>query len=143
MAQNRAFFPFVQNDELNNKLASHMMHRDMLHWLWLKTKIWGYARHMVVKFLLINLGSILEAVVKHLTDGVVRTNAPTYDHIDYLQGEGRITNGADLKRLWADRKSIHVHLTGDVDEVEFSDGNYQLWHSAMGKMIEDLNIQRP
>lgn len=43
-----------------------MLHRDTLHWLWLKTDIIAHARDMIVKFQLINLGAILEGVVINL-----------------------------------------------------------------------------
>ena len=48
----RSFFPFL-NKTLSDKIAQHMMHRDTLHWIWLKTDISGTARIMLVKFQLI------------------------------------------------------------------------------------------
>ena len=137
MDENRSFFTFIKNKELKTKIASHLMHRDTLHWLWLKTDIWGYARDMIIKFQLINLGAILEAVIKYLKPELAKKDV--YTIIDQLAADGLITNPKELKDLWAARKSIHLHLTGNVEKVDFSDENYVLWHSALGKMIEDLN----
>jgi ABC-type taurine transport system ATPase subunit len=92
---------------------------------------------MIVKFQLINLGTILEGVVKHLKPEMAKKDV--YTVIDQLAEEGLLSNPKELKELWKARKSIHIHLTGDVEEVNFSDENYILWHSALGKMIEDLN----
>jgi len=114
-----------------------MLHRDTLHWVWLKTDIIAHARNMIVKFQLINLGAILEGVVKHLKPEMAKKDV--YTVIDQLAEEGLLSNPKELKELWKARKSIHIHLTGDVEEVNFSDENYILWHSALGKMIEDLN----
>lgn len=136
---NRRLFDFIEDENLKNKIIMHLMHRDTLHWLWLKTDITAHARQMMIKFQLINLASVLEGIAKHLTHGIIRSGAPIYDHIDYLQGEGKITNGVALKQLWSARNSIHLHLTGEVENVEFSDENYVLWHSALEKMLRDLN----
>jgi hypothetical protein len=136
LENNRSLFPYIKNRELSTKIASHVMHRDTLHWLWLKTDIFGHARQMIVKFQLINFGAILEAVVKYLKPEMAKKDV--YAIINSLSEEGLISNPKELKELWKARKSIHLHLTGDVENVEFSDENYKLWHSALGTMINDL-----
>ncbi|SDD83295.1 hypothetical protein SAMN04488104_10738 [Algoriphagus faecimaris] len=92
---------------------------------------------MIIKFQLINLGAILEAVVKHLRPDLVKKDV--YFIINKLAEDNLISNPQELKELWKARKSIHLHLTGDVEDIEFSDENYILWHSALGRMIQDLN----
>jgi hypothetical protein len=135
----RSFFPFVEDEILREKIANHMMHRDTLHWLWLKTDIGAWAREMVVKFQLINLASILEAIIKTLKPKMPGKKDNMYDRIDALQEEKLINNAAELKELWAARNSIHLHLTGNKETVEYSDENYKLWHSAMATLINNLN----
>lgn len=137
MDGHRSYFSFINDKQLKTKIASHMMHRDTLHWLWLKTDIWGVPRKMIIKFQLINLAAILEAVIKHLKPELAKKDV--YKIIDVLAKEGLVSNPVELKELWKARKSIHLHLTGDVEDVEFSDENYKLWHSALGNMIVDLN----
>ena len=62
----RDFFPYIKDSALLTRIVSHLMHRDTLHWLWLKTDIIGDARCMTVKFQLITLASVLEGIVKYL-----------------------------------------------------------------------------
>jgi hypothetical protein len=135
----KGFLGFIEDSNLTNKIVMHMLHRDTLHWVWLKTDIVAHARMMIVKFQLINLASILEAIVKYLKPDMPKTKTSVYDRIDILAMEGRISNPTELKSLWGSRKSIHLHLTGEVEQVEFSDDNYRTWHSAMRILIEDLN----
>jgi len=62
----RDFFPYLKDSALLTRIVSHLMHRDTLHWLWLKTDITGDAKCMVIKFQLITLASVLEGAVKFL-----------------------------------------------------------------------------
>lgn len=62
----RELFPYIDNAGLLTRIASHLMHRDTLHWLWQKTDVNGDARCMIIKFQLITLASVLEGVVKNL-----------------------------------------------------------------------------
>jgi len=135
----RGFLNFIENDTLKSKIANHMMHRDTLHWLWLKTDVSANAREMVIKFQLINLASILEAIVKYLLPEMTGARDNVYDRIDDLKADNQIENGGDLKRLWAARKSIHLHLTGEVENIEFSDVNYRMWHESVSQLIVNLN----
>lgn len=134
----RSYFSFIEDTIIKDRVAKHMMHRDTLHWLWLKTDIAADAREMIVKFQLINLASILEATVKNLKPKMPKKKDNVYERIDLLQEEDIISNGGELKALWAARNTIHLHLSGGKEEVKFSDENYKAWHRAMGKMIEDL-----
>jgi hypothetical protein len=115
------------------------MHRDTLHWLWLKTDLYGDARFMVVKFQLVTLASVLEGVVKNLIPKVPKKLDNVYYRIDQLQSKGLITNGVDLKQLWSDRNSIHLHLDKYEDNpVNYTDENYRKWHEAMRIFMFDL-----
>jgi hypothetical protein len=134
----REIFSFLETSELKEKVVQHMMHRDTLHWLWLKTDIIADARKMVIKFQLINLASILEGTVKFLTPEMAEKKYNVYDRIDRLQNEGLISNGQDLKKLWQARRSIHLHLEVQDDPIDFNDINYKAWHSALSIMISDL-----
>lgn len=136
---NRGFFEFIEDDNLKNKIIMHMMHRDTLHWLWLKTDIIAHARIMVIKFQLINLATITEGIVKYLKPSMSRTRNNVYHRIDDLAEEGLLRNPDELKALWAARNSIHLHLDMMDDRLEFSDHNYISWHSSLSQMIQDLN----
>lgn len=59
----RNYFNFINDDLLKNKIIMHMLHRDTLHWIWLKTDIIAQAREMIIKFQLINLAAILEGAM--------------------------------------------------------------------------------
>ena len=134
----REIFSFLETSELKEKIVQHMMHRDTLHWLWLKTDIIADARKMVIKFQLINLASILEGTVKSLIPEMAKKKNSVYDLIDKLESDGMISNGQDLKNLWQARRSIHLHLEVQDDPIEFNDINYKAWHSALSTMISDL-----
>ena len=75
----------------------------------------------------------MEKMVKHLKPEIVKKNF--YTIIDQFPEEELISNPKELMNTWAARKSIHIHLNGDVGEVRFTEGNYILWNSALGKMI--------
>ncbi len=136
---NRSFLSFLDNKIVIENIAHHIMHRDTLHWLWLKTDISANARGMVVKFQLINLASILEAIVKCIYPKMPQKKDDVYCRIDKLQIEKRISNATDLKKLWKARKSIHLHLTEEKDRISFSDTNYISWHKSMSILIKELN----
>lgn len=135
----RDYFPYIQDQALLTRIVSHLMHRDTLHWLWLKTDLYGDARFMVVKFQLVTLASVLEGVVKNLIPKVPKKLDNVYYRIDQLQSKGLITNGVDLKQLWSDRNSIHLHLDKYEDNpVNYTDENYRKWHEAMRIFMFDL-----
>ncbi|QYH40006.1 hypothetical protein GYM62_14865 [Algoriphagus sp. NBT04N3] len=136
----RRHFDFIEDDVMKEKIVMHMLHRDTLHWLWLKTDIIAHARMMVIKFQLVNLASILEGIVKHLVPRMPQKKDNVYDRIDLLAKDGLIENPKDLKELWAARNSIHLHLDKVDSNLEFSDQNYIFWHSSLSKMIQDLNV---
>ena len=136
---NRSFLSFLNNKKIVENIALHMMHRDTLHWVWLKTDISGDARKMVIKFQLINLASILEAIVKCLYPIMPKKKDDVYFRIEKLKIEYGISNVKDLKQLWLDRKSIHLHLYEETKGVVFSDQKYIHWHKSMSTLINELN----
>jgi hypothetical protein len=135
----RDYFPYIKDQALLTRIVSHLMHRDTLHWLWLKTDICCEAETMVIKFQLITLASVLEGVVKNLIPKAPKNDDSMYWRIDQLQSKRLITNGDDLKQLWYDRKSIHLHLNEfEANPVSYSDENYRKWHEAMRLFMLDL-----
>lgn len=136
---NRSFLSFLNNKKIVDNIALHMMHRDTLHWLWLKTDISGDARKMVIKFQLINLASILEAIVKCLYPKMSKKKDDVYCRIEKLETEKHISNASDLKQLWLDRKAIHLHLFEETKDASYSDKKYIHWHNAMSTLIKELN----
>ena len=134
-------FDFLEPGDIKERIIRHMMHRDTLHWVWLKTDIFGHAREMVIKFQLINLASVLEAVVKSLIPNTPRSKDNIYYRLDQLEDKNRVLNAAELKSLWKARRSIHLHLDEPEQSVKFNDSNYKLWHSALASMIFQLKNQ--
>ena len=134
----RDVFSFLESSDLKEKIVHHMMHRDTLHWLWLKTDITADARHMVIKFQLINLAAILEGVLTSIIPEMPNRKDNVYDRIDKLSSEKAIVNGLELKELWRSRRSIHLHLEVKDDPIDFNDINYKAWHSALSEMIASL-----
>jgi hypothetical protein len=135
----RDYFPYIEDQALLTRIVSHLMHRDTLHWLWLKTDLFGDARFMIVKFQLVTLASVLEGVIKYLNPKTPRKKDTMYWRIDQLQTQGLITNGGDLKQLWHDRKSIHLHLNEfEANPVSYTDKNYRKWHGAIRLFMLDL-----
>jgi hypothetical protein len=104
----------------------------------LKTDISGDARKMVIKFQLINLASILEGIVKDMYPRVPKGKDDVYYRIEKLEIEYGISNVSDLKKLWLDRKSIHLHLFEETQDVVFSDQKYIQWHKSMSTLIKEL-----
>lgn len=135
---NRSFLSFLNNKKVIENIAQHMMHRDTLHWLWLKTDISANAREMVIKFQLINLASILEAIVKTIYPKMPNKKDDVYNRIDKLKNEKNISNSTDLKKLWEARKSIHIHLI-EEDNISFTDAKYISWHKSLATLINELN----
>lgn len=131
----RSFFPYIENAGLKDLICYHMMHRDTLHWLWLKTDIIAHAREMIVKFQLINLASILEALVKYFVPRMPKKKDNVYDRIDKMANNGIIDNPKELKNIWESRRSIHLHLSIEAEPMNFSDENYAQWHSALSHWI--------
>jgi len=137
--QYRDYFPYIKDQALLTRIVSHLMHRDTLHWLWLKTDICCEAKSMVIKFQLITLASVLEGVVKNLVPKAPKKDDTMYWRIDQLQSKGLITNGVDLKQLWSDRNSIHLHLDKyEENPVSYTDDNYRKWHEAIRTFMFDL-----
>jgi len=135
----RDFFPYISDSALLTRIVSHLMHRDTLHWLWLKTDIAGDARCMIIKFQLITFASVLEGIVKYLEPKTPKKDNNMYFRIGLLEEKKLITNAKELKQLWADRNSIHLHLDKfEKSPVEYTDSNYKLWHKAMKQLIHDL-----
>jgi hypothetical protein len=135
----RDYFPYIEDQALLTRIVSHLMHRDTLHWLWLKTDICCDAESMVIKFQLITLASVLEGVVKNLIPKAPKKDDSMYWRIDQLQSKGLITNGVDLKQLWSDRNSIHLHLDKyEENPVSYTDHNYRKWHDAIRTFMFDL-----
>jgi hypothetical protein len=135
----RDYFPYIEDQALLTRIVSHLMHRDTLHWLWLKTDICCEAETMVIKFQLVTLASVLEGVVKNLIPNVSKKNDNMYWRIDHLQSKELISNGVDLKQLWSDRNSIHLHLDKfEANPVSYSDENYRKWHEAIRIFMFDL-----
>ena len=135
----RDYFPYIEDQALLTRIVSHLMHRDTLHWLWLKTDICCDAESMVIKFQLITLASVLEGVVKYLIPKVPKKVDNVYYRIEQLELKGWITNCDDLKQLWSDRNSIHLHLDKfEANPVSYSDENYRKWHEAIRLFMLDL-----
>ncbi len=136
---NRSFLSFIDNPKIVENIAKHIMHRDTLHWIWLKTDICSDARSMIIKFQLINLASILEAIVKSIYPKMPNKTDNVYDRIDKLHNENRISNPIDLKNLWDARNTIHLHLIDKNDSISFTDIKYIAWHKSMSILIKELN----
>lgn len=134
----RDVFTFLESSELKEKIVLHMMHRDTLHWLWLKTDIIADARQMVIKFQLINLAAILEGILTAVLPEMPNQKNNVYDRIDKLHSDGSIVNGPELKNLWKCRRSIHLHLEVQDDPIDFNDINYKTWHTALSEMLASL-----
>lgn len=139
LSTNRSFLSFLNNKKIIENIAQHMMHRDTLHWLWLKTDISADARGMIIKFQLINLASILEAIVKNLYPYMPKSKDDVYNRIDKLENEKFISNAINLKKLWEARRSIHLHLTEEKDRITFTDAKYIAWNKSISKLIKELN----
>lgn len=136
---NRSFLSFLDNKIIIENIAQHMMHRDTLHWVWLKTDISADARNMIIKFQLINLASILEAIVKSIYPKMPKKMDDVYNRIDKLEIEKYISNATNLKKLWEARKSIHLHLTEEKDRIKFTDSKYIAWNKSISTLIKELN----
>lgn len=135
----RVYFPYIEDQALLTRIVSHLMHRDTLHWLWLKTDICCEANSMVIKFQLITLASVLEGVVKYLIPKATKKDDNVYWRINQLQTQELIANGDDLKQLWSDRNSIHLHLDKfEANPVNYSDENYRIWHKAIRTFMLEL-----
>lgn len=135
----RDYFPYIEDQALLTRIVSHLMHRYTIHWLWLKTDICCDAESMVIKFQLVTLASVLEGVVKNLIPKAPKKNDTMYWRIDQLQIQDYISNGTDLKQLWHDRKSIHLHLNEfEGNPVSYTDKNYRKWHGAIRLFMLDL-----
>jgi hypothetical protein len=140
----RDYFPYIEDQALLNRIVSHLMHRDTLHWLWLKTDICCDAESMVIKFQLITLVSVLEGVVKNLIPKAPKKDDTVYWRIDQLQKNDFITNGTSLKQLWSDRNSIHLHIEKfEENPVHYTDVNYKKWHEAIRIFMQDLKSNYP
>lgn len=140
----REFFPYLEDQALLTRIVSHLMHRDTLHWLWLKTDLYGDARFMVIKFQLVTLASVLEGIVKTLVPKAPKKDDNMYWRIDQLQQNNFLTNGSSLKQLWSDRNSIHLHLEKfEENPVHYSDDNYKKWHEAIRIFMQDLKSNYP
>ena len=138
LATYRLIFPFIENKILLDKIAHQMMLRDTFHWLWLKTDIRSYPRHMLIKSQLINLASILEAIVKYLYPVQAQKNVSIYVILDLLSKEKNI-EVESLKMIWKTRNKIHLHITDEVETYKFTDAKYKEWHRAMATFIKELN----
>lgn len=44
----RGFLPYIA-EPLKSRVSSQLMARDALHWIWLKTDIFGHARQMIIR----------------------------------------------------------------------------------------------
>jgi len=138
----RDFFPYIKDSALLTRIVSHLMHRDTLHWLWLKTDIAGDARCMIIKFQLVTFASVMEGIVKYLEPETPKNMDNMYYRINQLEKKGLISNAKDLKQLWSDRNSIHLHLDKfEKEPVRYTDNNYKLWHNAMKQLMSDLKTK--
>ncbi len=138
LATYRLIFPFIENKILLDKIAHQMMLRDTFHWLWLKTDIRSYPRHMLIKSQLINLASILEAIIKYLYPEQAQKKVPIYAILDLLSQEKNI-EVESLKMMWKERNKIHLLITNEVETFTFSDKKYIEWHRSMATFIKQLS----
>lgn len=139
----RKYFPYIDDEPLKTRIVSHLMHRVTLHWLWQKTDVIGDARSMIIKFQLITLASVLEGMVKYLKPKAPKKKDNMYWRIDQLQEKALISNAKELKQLWSDRNSIHLHLDKfEHSPVTYSDENYKLWHIAINECINALKTNQ-
>lgn len=135
----RKHLPYIKHALLKTRIVSHLMHRDTLHWLWQKTDVAADARSMIIKFQLITLASVLEGMVKYLEPKAPKKKDNMYWRIDQLQEKKLITNAKELKQLWSDRNSIHLHLDKfEKSPVAYTDENYRLWHKAINECMKSL-----
>ena len=137
LEENRTTFSFIENDDLKDRLAEHIMFRDTLHWIWLKTDIWGIARGMIIKFQLVNLGSILEGIVNSFENN----NVSMPKKLQRMCNNGLITEAQreDLSSVWESRDAVHLRLNNVTEVVEFSGENYEFWHRTIGSFISNLH----
>jgi hypothetical protein len=136
----RSFFTFIDNKDIVNNIALQMLHRDTLHWLWLKTDITADARRMLIKTQLINLASILEGILKALFPQKNKNSNSKI--IDYLALNNQISNKENLKEIWESRNVIHLHEIEKNKTIIFSDKKYIAWHKTMATLIQELNNKK-
>ena len=107
-AKGRAYFSFIQNEQLQSNLAYTMILSDTLHWLLVRTDISGVARQMLIKQQLFLGGTIIESVTRSVLKG--SCGGSYVKRVEYLQCHRIIP--ADLKDklvwLWEVRNNIHL-----------------------------------
>jgi len=133
----RSFVKFIDNNDIVDNIAQQMMHRDTLHWLWLKTDITADARRMLIKSQLINLASILEGILKGLYPQ--KSKKSNSKIIDQLFLDKKISNKDELKEIWESRNAIHLHEIEKNKSIIFSDSKYITWNKTLATLIKELN----
>ncbi len=120
-AQGRAYFSFIQNEQLQSNLAYTMILSDTLHWLLVRTDISGIARQMLIKLQLFLGGAIVESVTKSvLKERSMRSYAKRVEHLQCKQ-----IISIDLKDnlvwLWGIRNKMHIE---GIHSSEYHNNEY-------------------
>jgi hypothetical protein len=120
-------FIWMDSDALKRNICYHLIFTDVLRWLLNRTTLMGTAQSMVIKHIIVAMGTVAEAVTFTAARQLGHGKRSFIARIERLRKEGVLTEAlrGELEWLWQARAAIHVHEVVDLelDAYEVRDSN--------------------
>ena len=131
----RATCPSYLGARQQSSCAYTFMYLDVVWWLLARTDLSGIAREMVIKFSIVALATVLEALLHIPGQGIFASMAGVKGRLDRAYARAWISERQRdcLKQLWDHRNNIHLR---QLDTHEFN--KYRTEH--FNEPSEALNI---
>lgn len=128
--------------EKRTSCAYGMMYLDAMWWVVHRTDIFGVAKEMCFKSMIVTLGTILEAVLRipgeHGFGGGNQGVKPRLMRA-YERGWIGEEDRAILERLWDHRNNIHAHVLAGAEFGLYTVDNVDQPRSSLGRLVTELN----
>lgn len=118
--------PFIRDRTLKTNISYMLMLSDVVHWLLIRTDIFGTAKAMLIKLFIFIGGQIAESLTKDYLAGVCAKSKGYKDRTQRLLDDGIINEElkTDMDWLWDVRNNIHLFM---LNEREHESDDYSTY----------------
>lgn len=126
---------FLDNEVLRRNISYHFQLSDLNSYMLNRMHVWGVLRDLVVKFQVINMGAIAEAILASVTPKKCKTKNL---RIAFLSEGNHISEELkfEIDWLWSIRNGVHIHEINQSEIGAYTDEMFDRSMSAVKGLIE-------
>jgi hypothetical protein len=126
---------FIDNEVLRKNISYHFQLSDLNSFMLNRMHVWGVVRNLVVKFQVVNMGAIAEAILVSVTPKKCKTKNL---RIAFLIEGNHISEElkSEIDWLWSIRNGVHIHEINQSEIGAYTDEMFDRSMSAVKGLIE-------